>query len=155
MTDVTDALADGGEGERSERELRRALSDDERVTDRLSLRTGGTLVLTDDRLLVDADDEVTAVELDDVAEVTVEDYDWFLLVLSVSLVGYGLYSTRRDFAIGVAFAGFGAASLFWTYRKRGKVRVKVEGRAKPLSVFPEDTDGFKSAMETALSDDAT
>ena len=137
MTDVTDALVA-----------------DERVTERLSLRTGGTLVLTDDRLLVDASGEVTTVELDDVAEVTVEDYDWFLLVLSVSLVGYGLYSTTRDLAIGLAFAGFGAASLLWTYRKRGKVRVKVEGRAKPLSVFPEDTEGFTDAMEVALRDDA-
>ncbi|WP_158059134.1 hypothetical protein [Halorussus halophilus] len=136
MTDLTDALVEG-----------------ERERERLSLRTGGTLVLTDERLLVDADDEVTAVEIADVAEVTVEDYDWFLLVLSVSLVGYGLYSTQRDVAIGLAFAGFGAASLLWTYRKRGKVRVKVEGRAKPLSMLPEDTDAFSAAMEAALSDE--
>lgn len=128
-----------------------SLRESEQVEERLSLRTGGSLALTDERLLVDADDEVTTVELADVVEVTVERYDWFLLVLSVSLVGYGLYSTQRSLPIGLAFTGFGAASLFWTYRKRGKVRVKVEGRAKPLSMFPEDTDAFSDAMEVALS----
>lgn len=133
MTDVADAL----EG-------------DERIRERLALRTGGTVALTDDRVLVDAEGSVTAVALDDVAEVTVEDLDWFLAVLSALLVGYGLYSIPRSAALGVAFAAFGAASLYWTYRKRGKVRIKVTGRAKPLSVFPADTEAFSAAFESAL-----
>jgi hypothetical protein len=134
MTDVTEALAS-----------------DERVRERLTLRTGGSVAVTDDRLLVNADDELTRIELDEVTEVTVEDFDWFLGVLSVLLVGYGLYSIPRSALLGLVFAAFGAASLYWTYRKRGKARIKVVGRSKPISVFPADTDAFYDALEPVMA----
>jgi hypothetical protein len=124
-----------------------AVGDDETVSQRLSLRTGGSVALTDDHLLVSADGEVTRIALDDVAEVTIEAFDWFLGVLSVLLVGYGLYSIPRSALLGVAFAAFGAASLYWTYRKRGKARIRVAGRPKPISVFPADTEAFAAALE--------
>lgn len=134
MTDVADALAEH-----------------ERVRERLPLRTGGAVALTDDRLLVAADGSVTRIDIDEVAEITVEDVDWFLGVLSALLVGYGIYSISRNVALGLAFAVFGAGSLYWTYRKRGKARIKVAGRSKPLSVFPADTGAFSAAMEAALA----
>jgi hypothetical protein len=134
MTDVTEALERG-----------------ESVRERLPLRTGGSVAVTDDCLLVSADEELTRVELDEVAEITVQDFDWFLAILSGLLVGYGLYSVPQSAAIGFAFAGFGAASLYWTYRKRGKARIKVVGRSKPISVFPADTGAFMDAMEPALA----
>ncbi|WP_135854051.1 hypothetical protein [Halorussus salinus] len=132
-----------------------ALPDGESVRERLSLRTGGSVALSDDYLLVvtdaDSDDpDLTRVALDDVAEVTVEEFDTFLAVLSVLLVGYGLYSVRGSALLGLAFAAFGAVSLYWTYRKRGKVRIRVEGRAKPISVFPADTDAFAEALRPLL-----
>ncbi|UPV76336.1 hypothetical protein M0R89_19430 (plasmid) [Halorussus limi] len=132
-----------------------ALPDGETVRERLALRTGGSVVLSDDFLLVvtgegSGDPDLTRVALDDVAEVTVEEFDYFLAVLSVLLVGYGLYSVPRSAALGLAFAAFGAASLYWTYRKRGKARIKVEGRAKPISLFPADTDAFTSALRPLL-----
>jgi hypothetical protein len=134
MTDVTEALERG-----------------ESVRERLPLRTGGAVAVTDDSLLVSADEELTRVELDEVAEITVQDFDWFLAILSGLLVGYGLYSVPQSATIGFAFAGFGAASLYWTYRKRGKARIKVAGRSKPISVFPADTGAFTDAMEPALA----
>jgi hypothetical protein len=133
-----------------------ALSDGETVRERLSLRTGGSVALTDDSLLVVTDESsdggpnLTRVALADVVEVTVEKYDHFLAVLSVLLVGYGLYSVPRNAPVGFAFAGFGAASLYWTYHKRGKARIAVEGRAKPISVFPADTDAFTDALRPLL-----
>ena len=136
MTDVTEALASG-----------------ERVREHLPLRTGGSVAVTDDRLLVDADGELMRIELDDVAEVTVEDFDWFLGVLSVLLVGYGLYSIPRSAPLGTGFAAFGAASLYWTYRKRGKARIKVVGRSKPVSVFPADTGTFMDALEPVMAEE--
>lgn len=149
MTDVSDALAEG-----------------ETVRERLHLRTGGSVALTDDHLFVvtdagtgaDADPQITRVALDDVAEVTVEDVDYFLAILSVLLAGYGLYSVPRNAALGLAFAAFGALSLYWTYRKRGKARIRVAGRPKPISVFPEDTGAFVDGLEpfvAAESVDAT
>lgn len=139
MTRSTDALAEGAT-----------------VRERLPLRTGGSVALTDDDLFVvtadsSGDEEVTRVALDDVAEVTVEDLDWFLAVLSALLVGYGLYSIPRSALLGLAFAAFGAASLYWTYRKRGKARIRVVGRPKPISVFPADTGAFSDAVEPALA----
>ena len=128
-----------------------ALEDDERVRERFPLRTGGSVALTDDRLLVAADDSVIRVDFDEIAEITVEDFDWFLVVLSVALVGWGLYSTDRSVGIGLAFAALGAVSLYWTYRKRGKVRFKVVGRPKPLSVFPADAERFSDAMEAEVA----
>lgn len=139
MADVTDALEPG-----------------ETVRERLALRTGGSVTVTDDRLLVAAGDELTRVELDEVAEVTVEEFDYFLGVLSVALVGYGIYSASRSPALGLAFAAFGAASCYWTYRKRGKARIKVAGRSRPISVFPADTGTFVDALEPVLvADEAT
>jgi len=132
MTDVTDALEPG-----------------ETVRERLSLRTGGSVTVTDDRLLVAADGELTGVELDEVTEVTVEEFDYFLGVLSVALVGYGVYSLSRNAALGLAFATFGAASCYWTYRKRGKARIKVAGRSRPISVFPADTESFVDVLVAA------
>lgn len=130
-----------------------ALDANETVRDRLPLRTGGSVAVTDERLLVNADEELTTVALDDVAEVTVEEFDWFLGVLSALLVGYGLYSIPRSLPLGLGFAGFGAASLYWTYRKRGKARIKVVGRPKPISVFPADTGAFYDALEPFVTPD--
>ena len=133
MTDVTDAL-----------------EPDEAVRERLALRTGGSVAVTGDRLLVAAGDELTRVELDEVTEVTVEEFDYFLAVLSVALVGYGVYSIPRNAALGLGFAAFGVASCYWTYRKRGKARIEVSGRSRPISVFPADTGTFVDALEPVL-----
>ncbi|WP_128478789.1 hypothetical protein [Halorussus pelagicus] len=132
-----------------------ALPDGETVRERLSLRTGGSVALTGDSLLVvtgesSGDPDLTRVALDDVVEVTVEKFDYFLAVLSILLVSYGLYSVPKSALLGAAFAVFGTASLYWTYRKRGKARIKVEGRAKPISVFPADTEAFTDALRSLL-----
>ncbi|WP_321112659.1 hypothetical protein [Halorussus salinisoli] len=132
-----------------------ALADGETVRERLALRTGGSVALTDDRLLVSADDELTSVAFDDVTEVTVEDFDYFLGVLSAVLVGWGLYSTQRNAALGLGFAAFGGVSLYWTYRKRGKARIKVVGRPKPISVFPADTEAFYDALEPLMAEESS
>jgi hypothetical protein len=125
---------------------------DAAVRERLPLRTGGTVAVTDDDLLISAGGDVTRVALDRITEVTVEEFDWFLGLLSAGLVAWGLYSTRRSLPLGLAFAAFGAGSLYWTYRKRGKARVKVVDRPKPLTIYPEDGESFTAAMEAALAD---
>lgn len=113
------------------------------------LRTGGTVGLTDERLLV-ADEAEVSVELDTIEEVTVETLDWFLVVLSVLLVGFGVYATREHLLGGVAFALFGLASCYWTYRNRNEVLVRVRGRATPLRLYPAETEPFRTALERAL-----
>ncbi|WP_115865570.1 hypothetical protein [Halorussus litoreus] len=163
MTDSADPAGDSADALAAPSTAADALDAGETVRERLPLRTGGSVVLTGDRLLVQSDDgsggdAVTAVDFDQIAEVTVEQFDWFLGVLSALLVGYGLYSIPRSLPLGLAFAAFGAASLYWSYRKRGKARIKVLDRPKPISVFPADIGAFRDALEPAMatgSDDSS
>lgn len=106
-----------------------------------ALRRGGSLTLTPDGIYVDRPDEDTIrVDHGNVIEIQYESVDWFVAILSVVLVGFGLYSTPRDVLLGLAFAAAGAVSLYLTYRKRDKLSFKVSGRAKPLLVYPENAE---------------
>lgn len=112
-----------------------------------ALRTGGSVTVTNDRLLVERPDEPSvAVSLSDVVEVTVQDVDWFLVVMSLGLVGFGLASLGRNAVAGVGFALAGAASTYLTYRKRGALRVSVAGRTKPLKLYPAAPESVASAL---------
>ncbi|EMA16299.1 hypothetical protein [Haloarcula marismortui] len=124
--------------------------DTERYTG--TLRTGGTVVLGADRLVVDRGDEPVVVDLDDVVEVSLQDIDWFLAVMSVALIGFGLLSLDRSVLLGGAFAVAGAGSLALTYRKRYTLRVQVTGRTDPLRCFPADPQALLAELEQALAD---
>lgn len=130
--------------------LRRAVPDDEVLRYGAPLRTGGRLGLTDDRLILAEDDEADSIPLDAVSEVTVEPFDWFLAVLSVALVGFGVASLPRSAALGAVFALLGLASLYRTYRRRGEVTVHVRDRAKPRRLYPADVEGFRAALSPLL-----
>lgn len=112
-----------------------------------SRRGEGAVGLTDERLLLSTEgEEVVSASLTAVDEVTVQSFDWFLGVLSAGLVAFGIASLSRSLPAGVVFLLAGAASLWLTYRKRGRVTIRVDGRAKPLTVHLEDTDAFQDAF---------
>lgn len=117
-----------------------------------TLRTGGTVALGADRLVVDRGDEPMVVDLDDVVEVSLQDIDWFLAVMSVALVGFGLLSLDRSILLGGVFAVAGAVSLALTYRKRYALRIQVTGRTDPLKCFPADPQALLAELEAALAD---
>jgi hypothetical protein len=117
-----------------------------------ALRTGGTVVLGADRLVVDRGDSPVVVDLDDIVEVSLQDIDWFLAVMSAALVGFGLLSLDRSVLLGGAFAVAGAASLALTYRKRYALRIQVTGRTDPLRCFPADPQTLLAELEAALAD---
>lgn len=129
--------------------LEAAVPDGEALRYHASLRSDGVVGFTDERLLVCRDD-VTSVDLESVHSVEYEDFDWFVGVLSAGLVAFGLYSTRMNLLAGLFFAAAGVASLYISYRKRGKATVKVRGRAKPLVVYPEDGSEFYRVFEGAI-----
>lgn len=111
---------------------------DEDIVEKYPLRNGGTLACGNDALYVLRDDEdAIRVSTDDIVEVQYDDIDWFLVILSLALAGFGLYSTGRDVLLGLGFAAAGVVSLYLTYRKRAKLTFKVSGRPKPLDVYPE------------------
>jgi len=117
-----------------------------------TLRTGGSVVLGADRLVVDRGDGPIVIDLDDVVEVSLQDIDWFLAVMSAALVGFGLLSLDRSALLGGAFAVAGAGSLALTYRKRHALRIRVAGRADPLRCFPADPRALLAELEQALDD---
>ena len=116
-----------------------------------TLRTGGSVVLGADRLVVDRGDGPIVIDLDDVVEVSLQDIDWFLAVMSAALVGFGLLSLCRSVPLGGAFAVAGAVSLALTYRKRNALRIQVAGRADPLRCYPEDPGTLLDELDRALS----
>ncbi|WP_058995034.1 hypothetical protein [Haloarcula sp. CBA1127] len=124
--------------------------DTERYTG--TLRTGGTVVLGADRLVVDRGDGPVVIDLDDVVEVSLQDIDWFLAVMSAALIGFGLLSLDRSVLLGGAFAVAGAISLALTYRKRYALRIQVAGRTDPLRCFPTDPQALLAELEQALAD---
>lgn len=111
--------------------------------------------LTDERLLLAppaADEAVVSVALTDVDEVTVQSFDWFLGLLSLGLVAFGLLSIPRNVWAAGLFAIAGVLSLVVTYRKRGRVRIRTPDRAKPLTVHLSDTDAFEEAFRTRVDE---
>lgn len=129
--------------------LEAAVPDGEALRFRAALRRDGQVGLTDQRLLVDSN-AVVSIKLVNIESVEFERFDWFLGMLSVALVGFGLLSLSRSIIGGVGFAAFGAASLYWTYRKRGKVIVKTHNRPKPFIFYLDNMNSFEDAMNRKL-----
>lgn len=130
--------------------LQSALPDGEPLRFDARARKGGVVGLSDERVVFARGDEVTSVPFENVDEVTVQTFDWYLGLMSVLLVGFGLYSTLMNLLAGLAFGAAGLASLYVTYRKRGRVRIKLHTRPKPLTLYLADTEGFEAAFERQM-----
>jgi len=112
-----------------------------------ALRTGGSVTVTSERLLVERPEAPSVtVSLSDVVEVTVQDVDWFLVVMSLGLVGFGVASVGRNAVAGIGFFIAGVSSTYLTYRKRGALRVSVAGRTRPLKCYPAEPERVASAL---------
>lgn len=124
--------------------------DGEQFDYRADLRHGGWAGVTSSSLVVSTDEEYH-IDAEAIEEVTVEDFDYFVGLLGVVLVGYGVYSLQANALFGLAFTGVGLGSLYLTYRKRDRVRIRVVGRPKPLTVYPTSTGAFTAALEPLLA----
>lgn len=133
----------------------------ERLHYRGQLRFGGEVAVTDRRVLVDDDEEATSVRYTGITEITNEAFDWFLGLLSVALIGFGVLSIEQNVVVGVVFVVVGIWSVYRTYRHRNRVRIHTESRAKPVELFPEDVERLYAELEPAVetvraeADDAT
>lgn len=116
------------------------------------LRRGNEIRLRDDALFIDkgGDAEVVRVDLDDVVKVTRRTVDWFTGVLSVVLIGIGFLLAQDSPIGGLGLAAAGAVSVYLTYRRRDEMNVSVQGRAKPLKVYPKNGDRFYADLERLL-----
>lgn len=138
-------------------ERRYALRDVDSLLSRLrgGASSGGELGLTDDALFVaEGDGPPVRVGFDDVVSVEVQTVDYFLVTMSVVLVGFGLYTTQSSLPGGVGIALIGLFNAYRTYQRRQRLIVTVSGRRKPLSVYPEDPDTIFEALESVAARDA-
>lgn len=130
--------------------LRDRLDEGEALRHESSLRDGGRLGVTDDRLLVASAEETVSVPLENVGEITIQSFDWFMAILSAVLVVIAVPAGRNNLLVGVAFVAAALANLYLTYRKRDRVRVAMHTRDKPLTLYPADVDATRDALEAAL-----
>ncbi|MFB6360615.1 MAG: hypothetical protein ABEH59_04770, partial [Halobacteriales archaeon] len=131
-------------------ELEAAIESGEPLRYQSEIRHGGRVGLTDERVLILQPDETTSVHLETINEVTIQSFDWFIGLLSLVLVGFGLLSFDRSVLGGVLFLIFGVASLYWSYRKRGQVQLHLHERRKSITFSLDATEEFREALSAAL-----
>ena len=105
---------------------------------RMGLRRGGWVGYNEAGIYVDRDDgERLKIRHGDVAAIELKTVEWDVVVMSLLLVAIGSYvgATQNPF-VGIGFGVVGLASLYWSYRKRYKLVVRVEGERTPVSVYP-------------------
>ena len=117
---------------------------------RADLRNGGEVVLSDQRMFVTGEQQVTSIPFRNISEVTAEAFDWFIAIISGALVLFGLYSLDQHVLVAAAFVLVGLWSLLRTYRKRNLVRIHIHTQAKPIELFPEDVEGLYDQLEPAM-----
>jgi len=130
------------------------IPDDHETAYEGALRRGGRITVTEERVLVDRpDDESVTVPVAGIVDVTLQDVDWFLVVMSLGLVGFGLASVGRNLPLAAGFVVAGLVSTALTYRKRGALRIGVAGETRPLRCFPADATACYDALESVLGED--
>ncbi|WP_280536327.1 hypothetical protein [Halopenitus sp. POP-27] len=163
---AANATGDDVDGDAPVGDVRSAatLAGDDRVRYRGDDRFGGTLCVTDRRIVIGdvdgvgddgaSDDRRTvdghAIPLQAIEEVTYRSTDWFTLLLGVGIVAFGLASISRSRLGAAAFVVVGLGSLVVTWRRRGRVRIHTHGRPKPVTVHPVDPDAFLAAVDASL-----
>lgn len=100
---------------------------------------------TADALFVERGGERIRVDFDNITQLSYRDTDYFIVVLSVVLVGFGLWFVPES-PFSLLFSVAGLASLYRLYRHRGEVVVRVTDRPKPLTFHPEDGGAFYDAL---------
>lgn len=98
-----------------------------------------------------ADGDVVSIPLESVSELTEQSIDWFLLLMDVAIIGFGILSLDRTLLGAGAFLAAGLVSLGMTWRRRGRVRIRTHSRPKPVDTYPEDREAFLEAVDEALA----
>ncbi len=130
-------------------DLRQYLEAGEALRFEGDLRRGAVIGLTDERLLM-IDDQITSIPYENVKEVRVESFDWFLGVMSAALVVFGLVSTLRRPLVGLGFAAAGVGSIWLTYRRRDRMIVDLHNRARPVTIYPEQVGTVMDALDDRI-----
>ncbi|SFS91210.1 hypothetical protein [Halostagnicola kamekurae] len=122
----------------------------ERLHYRGGLRSADEVAVTETRLLVKSDDELTSVPYTNVESINNESFDWFLAIMSAALVVFGAYSMTMNPLVGAGFVVAGLWSIRRSYRHRNRVRIHTHSQPKPVEIFPEDVEALYDELEPAI-----
>lgn len=105
---------------------------------RMGLRRGGWVGYNEVGIYVDQDNgERLKIRHGDVTQIELKTVEWDVVVMSLLLVAIGGYvGATQNPLVGIGFSVVGLASLYWSYRKRYKLVVRVEGERTPVSMYP-------------------
>lgn len=109
----------------------------------------GWVGFDDEALYVERDSERIRVGFDQLSELSYRDTDYFIAVLSVVLVGFGIWYVRET-PRSLLFSLVGIASLYRLYHRRGEVVVRVADRPRPLTFHPEGGGAFYDALAETM-----
>lgn len=99
---------------------------------------------------MDRGDERFKVAFDHVAQVTVDDYDYFLVILSVVLVGFGVWFARQQ-PLALVFSLAGLVSGYLVYRRRNRVVIHIRNRPKPVVLHPTEVTELQERLRIAIA----
>lgn len=106
----------------------------------------------EEALYLEREGERTRVAYEHVSEIAYRDLDYFVVVLSAALVGFGIWFVRETPA-SLLFSLVGLGSLVRLYRHRGELVVRASGRPKPLTFHPADAPAFYDALGETMGGD--
>lgn len=123
--------------------------------DRLPLRRGGWLRVHDGDVHIQRDgDEDVTVAGEEIRKIQLQVFDYTLGVISAAAVAFGAYfAVGEQFLVGVGIALVGVWSLYRSYRERYTLVIWIDGRPKPVAVYPEDPEQCHAAVARVVRPD--
>lgn len=102
------------------------------------------------------DNETVSIPAEAVRKVNLEVFKWSLAVISAVTVVFGAYFFIVENPLGgIIFAAVGVWSLYRTYRERNTLILWVDGRPKPVTVYPEDPKACHAAIAQVIRPEET
>lgn len=110
----------------------------ETTVTKMSLRSGGWIGYNDDAVFVQREaGKDIKIRRGDIARVSLNTVEWDLAIMSLLLVGVGLYvGASRNVLVGLGFVAVGCWSLYRTYDKRYGLVIRVQDEPSPVAVHP-------------------
>lgn len=123
--------------------------------DRLPLRRGGWLRVAEGDVHIRRDEgQDLTVTGEDIRKIKLQVFDYTLGVISAATVAFGAYfAVREQFLVGVGIGLVGVWSLYRSYRERYTLVIWVDGRPKPVAVYPENPEQCHAAVARVVRPD--
>jgi len=123
--------------------------------DRLPLRRGGWLRVDGGNVHIQRDEgQDLTVAGEDIRKIKLQVFDYTLGVISVAAVAFGAYfAVRERFLVGLGIALVGVWSLYRSYRERYTLVIWIDGRPKPVAVYPENPEQCHAAVARVVRPD--